>query len=123
MNQLAGSIAFRLAKTTYVVVLKVDGHYTLMMDPGLSRPWRGQGVFGQKFGNDLADRAEKKGYSAKCMTWEDAYSLLLKEYGGESMLEKALMDKMHKKQLSAGKTPQQISLSDHEKNSQKPSDF
>jgi hypothetical protein len=101
ISTLSNRIAWRLAKTTVVVVLKVNGKYTLLMDPGLGTPWRGQGIFGEKRGDDLARDAEANGVPAKRMTWEEAYALLLKDAGGEKAVEKVLMERVVKKQANA----------------------
>ncbi len=105
LGDLSTRIAFRLAKTMSVVVLKIHGKYTLLMDPGLGRPWRGQGLFGEKMGDTLAKDAEANGVTAKRMTWEEAYRLLLKDAGGETSVEKLLLDRMVKNQADAGSTP------------------
>lgn len=79
------------------------------MDPGLNRPWRGQGIFGEKMGDTLAKDAEANGISAKRMSWEDAYTLLLKQEGGEGAIEKALMDRLTEKQVTLqNPTPKRI---------------
>lgn len=101
LSNLSNRIAWRLAKTTIVVLLKVNGKYTLLMDPGLGTPWRGQGTFGEKRGDDLARDAEANGVPAKRMTWEEAYKLLLKDAGGEKAVEKILMERIVKKQANA----------------------
>ncbi len=94
LGDLSTRIAFRLARTTSVVVLKVHGKYTLLMEPGLGTPWRGQGTFGEKRGDDLARDAEANGVPAKRMSWEEAYKLLLKDAGGEGELEKSLYNRI-----------------------------
>lgn len=98
-------IVDRLAKTTYVVLIKVDGKTSLILDPGLGKPWRGQGVFGKKRGDDIARDAEAHGYKAECRTWEEAFSLLVKEAGGPEQLEALLYDKLVQKQISLANPP------------------
>lgn len=65
-------IVNRLSKTIYVVLLRDQkGNLTLLMDPGLSRPWSSKN-------KRLADF-----HAAQCdgeaHTWESAFSLLRKE--------------------------------------------
>lgn len=91
-------IVDRLASTTYVVVLRVNGQYSLLMEPGFGRPWRGQDVFGKKFGDMLAKDQEQKGRSASCMIWADAYKLLVKQMGGEKEVERFLVENVVRKQ-------------------------
>lgn len=107
----ADEVTFRLAATTSVVVLKINQHYTLLMDPGLGKPWRGQGVFGEKRGDDLAKDAEANGISAKRMSWKEAYRLLLTEVGDAKSLQKLLLDRIIKKQQeTSNPTPKRIPL-------------
>lgn len=98
MSNNLDRIILRHAKNDYVVVLKIKGKYTLYLDPGENKPWKGQGVFGKKFGDNIATECERQGVAAKCMTWEDAYNLLLKEYGGEGALEQSLITRILDKQ-------------------------
>jgi hypothetical protein len=86
----ANELVFKHAKTDYVVLIELtNGKCTVLMDPGLNRVWKGQGVFGKKFGDSLAAEAQKEPdiRKAACVTWEHAYAHLLKEAGGESSLE------------------------------------
>lgn len=66
------SIAWRLAKTTYVVLVKDDqGRLTLIADPGMNQPWHSQN---KRFADTVASECD--GMAA---TWEDAFKLLLKD--------------------------------------------
>lgn len=81
------SIAWRLAKTTYVVLVKDDqGKLTLIADPGLGQPWHSRN---KRFADQVA--SECNGMAA---TYEDAFKLLLKD---NPHFEKQLHDRLAQK--------------------------
>lgn len=90
-------ITARLAKTMWVVLIRVDGKTTLAMDAALNKPWRGQGLFGKKMGDTIVADLKTKGFVAETRTWSDALDILLKEAGGKDSLEQALYDRMIKR--------------------------
>jgi hypothetical protein len=89
----ADHIANRLAKTTYVIVLKdQQGKLTLLADPGLGRPWSAGGP------NPLRNQKTAEFHAKNCdgmaCTWEEAFRLLQKEDPG---FEKKLYDQLKTK--------------------------
>lgn len=77
-------IAARIAKTTYVILLK-DNHdrLTLLADPGMSQPWHSRN-------KKLADYHAKE-CDGEARTFEDAWKLLLK---ANPHFEKQLHDRV-----------------------------
>ena len=100
MSQLfnnAPAIVARLAKTHYVVLFQISGKYTPALDPGLNTVWRGKGIFGKKMGEEIVKDAATEGVRGAVMLWEDALRILVKQCGGEKVVEKELYDRLIQK--------------------------
>ncbi len=66
-------IAWRIAKTTFVILIRGDdGKLTLIVDPGLAKPWSTKQ---RKFADIVAKECD-----GMVATLEDALKLLMKEY-------------------------------------------
>lgn len=102
---LLDKISDRLAKTTWVVLIKIGGKLTLITDPGLGTPWRGIGEYGRRRAIAIADEAKEKGYEAEAKLWGEAWGLLLKEFGGREKLEESLFHRLHEKQKNIQEAP------------------
>lgn len=96
------NILARVSRNTYVILVQPPtGRLTVYLDPGTGSVWKGTGVFGKKRGDDIAAETQRTtGIKCECRTWEEAWALLLKGYGGMEQLEAALHDRMLKKQES-----------------------
>lgn len=81
-------IAWRIAKTTYVVLLKDgNGKLNLVVDIGMGRPWSSQN---KKRADEVA--AECDGMAA---TYEEAFRLLMKDNPKyEADLERLIMNRI-----------------------------
>lgn len=99
--ELSGIIN-RLAKITYVVLYKTKpspqhprGQLTLLIEPGLNKVWSIRN-------KSIAEFHAKENNGMAC-TWEEAWRLLVKEYGSLERLEDELMQKMVKTQEANSK--------------------
>lgn len=103
---LLNKISDRLALTTWVVLIRIDGKLTYVIDPGRAgRPWSGEGEHGHKRANAIAAEAKADGYEAEARTWGEAWGLLLKEYGGKQKLEEAMFKRMVDKHKNIQENP------------------
>lgn len=110
--ELSG-IVHRLAKTTWVVLYKTPpspryptGQLTLLLEPGIGKVW--------SIHNRAIAELHAKENNGMAATWEEAFRLLTKEYGGLAQLEDTLMKRIvdaqernSKIQVDAGKVPDQ----------------
>lgn len=97
------SIVSRLSKTIYVVLYKTapsprhpQGQLTLLIEPGINKVWSSRNQMLAKHHADL-----NKGQAS---TWQDAWNLLVKEYGSLDRLENDLAERIRLAQDEAGKT-------------------
>lgn len=103
---LLNKISDRLARTTWVVLVEINGKLTLINDVGLGTPWRGQGEYGRRRAVAIADEAfREKGLKAEPRLWGEAWGLLIKQYGGREKLEEALFQRMIDKQKNIQEQP------------------
>lgn len=79
-------IAWRIAKTTYVILVKHEGKLNLIVDPGLNRPWSTKN---KKYADIVAQEA-----GGEARTYEDALALLIKDNPG---FTKVLHDRIAEK--------------------------
>lgn len=102
MSNPIDNILSRVSRNTYVILVQPPtGRLTVFLEPGTGSVWKGTGVFGQKRGNDIAAETQRTtGIKCECRTWEEAWALLLKAYGGMEQLEAALHERMLDKQDS-----------------------
>jgi hypothetical protein len=77
------------AQTTYVVLLKHQGKLTLLVDPGLNRPWSSPN---KKFADFQATACD-----GMAETVENAWALLLKE---NPLFEKQLVEGLSNQQIN-----------------------
>lgn len=86
-NSTPDEIAWRIAKTTYVILVKDDqGRTNLLVDTGLNKPWSIRN-------KRLADFHAKE-CDGEARTYEEALSILMKE---NPMFEKVLYERLEKK--------------------------
>ena len=87
-NHFDGTV-YRLARTVYVVLMKDDaGNPTLLVDPGLDRPWSSKN-------KRLADFHAKQ-CNGEARTWQEAFDILKKHTPN---LEDALIKRMRTNNL------------------------
>lgn len=86
LTALSERIALRIAKTSFVVVVKDGDTLNLIVDMGLNRPWSSKN-------KKHADIVAKECDGMAC-TFEEAFKLLLKQEGSSEQLERALVERM-----------------------------
>lgn len=89
------AIAARIARTTYVILLKDDrGRTTLLADPGMGQPWHS--------GNKRLADFHARECGGEAHTWESAFAILRKEAPD---LEKVLYDRAAKRAMRGRSSP------------------
>jgi hypothetical protein len=79
-------IAWRIAKTTFVIIVKDEGRLNLIVDPGLNRPWSTKS---RKFADTVAKECD-----GMVATYAEAVDLLMKD---NPDYEKMLHDRLAQK--------------------------